>query len=227
MPWVTRSRAARGLWWAPVVLVWSGACAAQETQKDTQAEGTSANAQLKRFEVTPFLGYRMGGRFDIEGSNEQADVDSHVSYALALDLLAHDQLTYELFYSRQPTHLDSSGGGAGLDVEYFQLAATSTEDDAGYLKPYLIGAVGLTRLSLSTAGASDKTRFSLSMGGGLRVPVRAGFDVRLEARVYLTFLDTSSSLFCGSGSSGGACAIRASGSAFVQYELLAGTAFSF
>jgi hypothetical protein len=51
--------------------------------------------------------------------------------------------------------------------------------------------------------------------------------LKFEARGYLTFIDTQSSIFCASGSFGGVCSIRAKGSTFTQFDLLAGAAFAF
>ena len=77
------------------------------------------------------------------------------------------------------------------------------------------------------AEARDSTKFSLSIGGGLRIPVSERFSIRLEARGFLTFVNTDSRFFCTSGALGGACAIRADGNTFIQYEALAGAAFAF
>jgi hypothetical protein len=59
------------------------------------------------------------------------------------------------------------------------------------------------------------------------VPVTDRFNFRLEARGFVTLVDTDSAIFCASGSFGGVCSIRARGSTFTQFELLAGAAFAF
>jgi hypothetical protein len=59
------------------------------------------------------------------------------------------------------------------------------------------------------------------------LPITERFGVRLEARGYLTFVDSESAFFCASGSFGGVCAIRAKSDTFIQYELLAGATYSF
>jgi hypothetical protein len=43
----------------------------------------------------------------------------------------------------------------------------------------------------------------------------------------VTFVDTSTAVFCVSGANGGLCDIRGRGNAFFQYEALAGAAFTF
>src|SRR5215831_15422244 len=57
------------------------------------------------WEVTPFVGYRMGGDFDLEGSTAatKVDLDDHGSFGFAVNLFPGGDKTesYELFYSRQ------------------------------------------------------------------------------------------------------------------------------
>ncbi len=87
--------------------------------------------------------------------------------------------------------------------------------------------MGLTRISPQTGSGSEDTRFSLSLGTGVKLPITQRFDVRLEARGFVTFINSDSAFFCASGSSGGVCAIQAKTDAFFQYELLAGATFKF
>src|SRR5689334_4140195 len=56
------------------------------------------------WEVTPFVGYRMGGDFDLEGSPSvsKVDLDDHGSFGFAVNLFPGNKSeSYELFYSRQ------------------------------------------------------------------------------------------------------------------------------
>jgi opacity protein-like surface antigen len=181
------------------------------------------------FEITPFIGYRTGGELEVATSGEEVDFDDARTFALALNLRINEGSQYELFYSRQATQLEMgfSLGNIEVDVEYLQLGGTLTVDDTQRFKPYIVGTLGATRFSPEPPEARDKTRFSFSLGGGLRLPFSERFSLRLEARGYLTFVDTDTSLFCASGSFGGVCQVRASGNTFIQYEALAGAAFAF
>jgi opacity protein-like surface antigen len=203
--------------------------AAEGDDEDVLKGVTHPSPPLTRFEITPFVGYRFGGGFDVDGSTQSADLDDHGSFALALNLRRDETSQYELFYSRQETQLepDSPLGALGINVEYLHIGGTLVADDEMLLKPYIVGTLGLTRLTPEPGRASDNTRFSFSLGAGLRVPVSRRFSVRLEARGFLTFVNTDSAFFCSSSAAGGVCAIRGSGSTFTQYELLAGAAFAF
>jgi len=117
--------------------------------------------------------------------------------------------------------------GSKNELSYGFFGGTLDVNQDMLLKPYIVGTLGLTRLSPEPGRVSDNTRFSVSLGGGLRVPVSDHFSLRFEARGFLTFVNTKSSFFCSSSSAGGFCSIRGSGSTFMQYELLAGAAFAF
>lgn len=185
------------------------------------------------WEITPFIGYRGGGNFDLDGSPNAADVDldDHGSFGLAVNLFLGGDKTesYELFYSRQQTNVARNSPLAPFDlnVEYLHLGGTLNFNDELPVRPYIVGGLGLTRFSPQTGNGGDDSRFSLSLGAGLKLPVTKRFSVRLEGRGFLTLVNSDSAFLCISDTSGGTCAIRVKGESFIQYELLAGAAFAF
>jgi opacity protein-like surface antigen len=209
------------------VLVAVSMCGTVAAQADERSETATERPAQLLYEVTPFVGYRLNGDFDIANSNQQANLDDHASYALALDLRRDESSQYELLYSRQETRLEQNSPLAPLDVnvEYLHLGGTLVVNDELPLVPYIVGTLGLTRFTLQSG--TDDTRFSFSLGAGLRVPVTPRFGLRLEARGFLTLVDSDSAVFCASGSFGGVCSIRGKGSTFTQFELMAGAAFAF
>jgi opacity protein-like surface antigen len=190
--------------------------------------GPSAQAP-PAWELTPFIGYRTGGKLEVTSTGESLRLDDEQSFALALNLRIDEGSQYELFYGTESTHLDPNPtvGPLAVKVDYLHIGGTLVVNDEQRLKPYIVGGLGATRFRPQPAEARDSTNFSLSLGGGLRIPVSERFSVRLEARGFLTFVNTDSSFFCASGSLGGACAVRADGNTFIQYEALAGAAFAF
>jgi len=191
------------------------------------AEESDATRRGAHFEVVPYLGYRGGGSFDVEGSDQNANVDGHATFALAFNFVTTEEIRYHVFYSRQDTDVESTPASTPLKIEYLQLGSTIVPDPSIALMPYVIGSLGVTRFAPDAAGTSDETRFSLAVGGGLRIPTRSRLEILLEARGYLTFVSSSSSVFCSSTAAGGTCAFRGQGSTFFQYELLAGASFAF
>lgn len=192
-----------------------------------QGSGEGEDAQA-RFEVTPFVGYRGGGTFDIEGSAEDADVSEHFSFALALNYHVDSFSSYELFYSRQPTRVSLRElGGFDLDVDYLLIGGTQVIEVSSAVQPYIIGLAGLGRFSLDAPDAGDETRFAISLGVGVRMHLRPQLDVRLEARGYLAFVESDTSMFCRSDATGSGCLLKGNGATFPQFELMTGLAWTF
>jgi len=190
--------------------------------------GPSAQAP-PAFEVTPFIGYRTGGKLEAAGTGETLRLDDQQSFALALNLRIDEGSQYELFWGRESTQLDPNPAVGPVDVkiDYLHIGGTLVVNDEQRWKPYIVGGLGATRFRPQPAEARDSTKFSLSIGGGLRIPVSERFSVRVEARGFITFVNTDSSFFCTTGALGGACAVRADGNTFIQYEALIGGAFAF
>ena len=208
------------------------ACAAElecvavaATERDVPEQTTQ---QPLTFEVTPYLGYRFGGSFKLIDTGTQADVNSHVSYALALDLSTNEATQYELFYSRQSTTISGQSlAPSDMTVEYLHIGGTVLLENWQHFLPYLIGGAGVTRFSPDAPLGHNSTYFSASLGAGLRIPFNPHFSLRLEARGFATILNSNGAIFCRSDQSGGVCRIHERGSSFIQGDLLAGVAYTF
>ena len=177
------------------------------------------------FEITPFLGGRIGGGFDVEdevtGAEESVDIDDGASFGVGLGLYAHDNGIYELLYSTQETRLDSADPGLdGVDVniQYLQLGGTAFFPQDRIYVPYLSFTLGATFFEPKQGRYDSETRFSGSLGGGFRFPVGEHLAVVLGLRGYLTLIDSDTELFCISDSQQAGCLIRSSGSTFFQTE---------
>jgi opacity protein-like surface antigen len=196
------------------------ACAA-----DPSADADEPRSRFT-YEITPFVGYRLGGSFSVIDTGQSVDLDNNVSYGLAFDVRADDNSSYEFFYDHQSTHMSApSFPTTSLKVDYLQMGGTLVVNEDLKAKPYIMGGLGAT-LFTPGQGSAD-TRFSISLGGGVRVPVSQHFSVRLEGRGYFTFISTDTAFLCNSGGSGAACTVRAHGSSFIQFGLLAGASYSF
>lgn len=193
------------------------------------AGAVGRDTSLPTLELTPFAGYRLGGDFELSDSGAEVGLEDRGAFALAVNLPIDELSQYELFYGRQNTSLrtDSPLGSADVDVEYLHLGGMLIVSEVRRVAPYLVGGLGATRITPDAAGARSETRFSFSLGAGLRAPLGRRVALRLEARGFLTFLDTRSAIFCVSDELGGLCRVRAKGDAFFQYEFLAGAAFAF
>jgi hypothetical protein len=184
-----------------------------------------------RFEVTPFVGYRTGDDFDVEdpdGVESSADVDDAASFGLGFGIYRDRTSFYEFLYSRKEGDLDfkvATAPDADLTTEYYHFGGTLLFPDDGYVVPWLSLTVGATRLAASGPYDSE-TRFSTSLGGGLRLPFTDNLSANLGVRGYLTLLDSESDIFCiGNGDLN--CAIRSTGSTYVEFEASLGLSVVF
>lgn len=191
-------------------------------------------ADAPRFEIAPFAGYRTGGNFDVEpttegGTTQSADIGDAASFGVDFGLYRDRNSFYELLYSRQGSSLDSKV--AALDkldvtVEYYQFGGTAIFPQASdRLLPYLSLTLGATRFSAD--GYDSDTKFSGSLGGGLRVPFNDYVAATLGLRGYLTFVDSNTEFLCVSNGGNGSCLLRSSGSTIFQAEAQLGLALRF
>jgi opacity protein-like surface antigen len=184
-------------------------------------------AERTTFQLAPFGGFRVGGSLEDAGNGDARDVEEAASFGLALELRqGKEDRWLQLWYSRQGTDIRAPDGRLDLDVEYLHLGGTVPIDDEGRFHSYLSAGIGATRLTPGS-GLDDVVEFSGSLGLGLSVPVSDRVTLRLEARGYLTLVDSDSAIFCSSIDGEGACRIVASGSTLFQAELSAAIAFAF
>lgn len=174
-------------------------------------------------------GYRAGGSLEDATTGEGRDLQDAESLALAFELRFRkgDPRYYQLWYARQDSSVNDGTVERDVEVEYLHLGGTIPIGEASRVQPYFAAGLGATRFSASGAGAGSSTRFSGSLAVGVAVPLGANAALRLEARGYLTAMDTDSAVFCRSDNGTAFCRITASGSALFQAEALAGIAVRF
>jgi opacity protein-like surface antigen len=184
-------------------------------------------------EITPFGGYRMGGSFDtVETETDRSrsvDLEDGGSWGIDFGLYRDGESFYELLFSTQDSQFDSSDPGlAAVDVktEYYHVGGTLLFADEDWMVPWFSFTAGATRFS-PDGNYDSETKFSISAGGGLRLPFTDNFAANLGVRGYLTFVDSDSDIFCVSGNEDAGCLVRTSGSTIFQAEALLGLTFRF
>ncbi len=192
--------------------------------------GASAD-EPPRFEITPSVGYRAGGEFEVLNpettTDDTIDLDAGVSYGVDLGLYRDESSFYELLYSRQESGFDSpTAGSVDVATEYLHFGGTLLFPDEYWFVPWLSLTIGATRLDPSGGGYDSETEFSGSLGGGVRLPVNDRISAALGVRGYVTLVDSDTAIFCvGSGDLN--CLVRTSGSTFFQGEAFLGLNFRF
>jgi hypothetical protein len=182
-------------------------------------------------EITPFVGYRSGGKFDYESTSgtRTLDIRDDSSWGVDVGLYRDFASFYELLYSQQDALLETRGTALGalqLRTEYAHFGGTLLFPQGNWLVPYLSMTIGATRFDPDSDQYRSETDFSMSLGGGLRMPFNEHAAVVLGVRGYLTFVDAKTQIFCVSNG-GGTCLFRISGSSFFQAEAQLGFALTF
>lgn len=190
-----------------------------------------AQEQALKFEITPYAAYRMGGSFNQEDGDGRVELNDSRAEGILFNIAANPNGQYELIYARQNTDADNSGFFTNvptidLDVEYFQFGGTYLFDGDS-TRPFIALTLGLTQFDPELAGTGSESFFSASFGGGVKLRARERLGIRLEARVFTTFVDEDSNIFCSSIDGAGACLIRVDARTLSQWEARAGLVFRF
>jgi hypothetical protein len=218
----------------------AGGCTALLLALPALAADASSGGQrelaIPRFEVAPWGGYRFGGSFDYATGADTSttfDLGDDAAWGMDIGLYRDAGSFYELLFSSQSARLDTSGvtpEPVRLKTDYYHIGGTLLFQDTNGFVPWLSMTAGVTRFdpsgTLDGSTLGSESAFSISLGGGLRVPLNRNFSVVGGVRGYISFIDSSSTLFCVS-SGGAVCAFTISGSSFFQFEGLLGLALTF
>src|SRR5690606_37443774 len=128
--------------------------------------------------LTPQIGYRWGGQ--IEGENgpvvdADLEVDEGSSFGLTFGIPLSNNMQLELLASRQDTELNFDSGlfGGNFDVadvtvDYYHVGVLFQGGHAD-VRPFFVASAGITDLDPDVPGADSEARFSMSLGGGVKV----------------------------------------------------------
>jgi len=184
-----------------------------------------------KFELTPFVAYRVGGSFSEEDGDGRVDLNESSAEGIMFNIRANSKGQYELLYSRQSTDARTSGFYPGdptvdIDIEHYHFGGTYLFDGQN-TRPFIALTLGASRFDPKHAESTAETFFSASFGAGVQLAASRRVGLRLEARVFTTFIDDSSAIFCSSVNGSGSCLIRVEGNLLSQWEARAGLVFRF
>jgi hypothetical protein len=190
------------------------------------AVGHAAVASAQNFEVAPVAGYRVGGGFFELVTGHPVDLDGAPSLGLALNVPLSNGLQVEGLFTRQrarvlvPAPYPRPSASWPITVDHWQ-AGGLQEYGHGRLLPFLTGTLGLTRFA---AAGDSEIRFTAGAGGGLKLFPTRHVGVRLDGRVFATFVDADARV--GVCSSGG-CFLSFHADILWQADFTAGVVFRF
>jgi opacity protein-like surface antigen len=180
-------------------------------------------AFAQNYEITPFIGWRTSSSLEEENTGASIDLDETSSFGIILSMKKDPESNYDFLFSRQNTELQSSttSNSESLRFDYYQIGGTVFYHQ-DKLHPFISGGLGATHISPANDNFSSETKFSLSVGGGLRFPFSQNAALRLEARGYGTVVDSGGTILCSGG-----CVAKFTGSLFMQFEASAGLSIAF
>jgi Outer membrane protein beta-barrel domain len=162
-----------------------------------------AQIRANTVEISPFYGRLFGGEF-ARGSNsifqQRVDADDANTWGARLGYNFSETLEIEVQGSRTDTHFISHESGDVFGAGGERLGDLRLDYLLGYgtfnfghrrAVPYVtIGAgVGRLRPSATPTPAHESTRFTGSLGVGLKVFATPNFGLRFDARGYSTYLN--------------------------------------
>jgi len=151
-----------------------------------------------RWELTPHISYHFGGNFAAEANSPRGadlELDQGPALGVTFDVPISNTLQLEFLLNHQQSDLFADAGIFGPDIK--TIDADITYAHIGLLAqfgrpevtPYFVISGGLTRIDPDLQGAGADDRFSLSLGGGVKLFFTPWFGLRLEARGFWTELD--------------------------------------
>lgn len=192
-----------------------------------------AMAAEPKVQITPFVGFRLEGEFDVGGEFDffnpfdDLTVDESESLGVIVDFAISKSFMIELLFSQQESELQLEGPLFGidepiadLDVDYYHVGFLYRWQP-GQIHPFVGASIGLTRLNASGFEGGELDRPSFSLGGGATIFVTKNIGFRFEGRAFWTFIDDDVQDICNFG-------CRSEDSVFlVQPELRTGIVFAF
>jgi hypothetical protein len=175
--------------------------------------------------ITVYGGWRGGGSFQQDTSPFTAiDLKSSASGSIALDFGLDAMRQVQVFASYQSSDLEPSATTPALPmtVSYLHLGGTNYFEAAVGRGAYVVGGLGVTRLSPGLSGLSDEYRPSLNLGLGYQWPITGALSLKAELRGYFTLINSNSALFCSGG-----CVVAIKGDGLTQVEGLLGLSLAF
>jgi opacity protein-like surface antigen len=138
--------------------------------------------QTTRFGISPFYGYRWGGEIQDVNTGTKYSFKDAPAYGLFLDYAPLDYYgRFELLWSRQDSSVNFQGnyglGKVDVTIDVIQIGSL-VELGSEHLRGYASAHVGATHYA--SYGYGDNTRFSFSIGGGVKAFLTKNIYLRAD-----------------------------------------------
>jgi hypothetical protein len=188
--------------------------------------GSGRILSAQSVEIAPIAGYRFGGDFFELISGRPVDLDGAPAVGGVVNVPISNGLQFEGLFTHQHAHVVvparpfSPATRWRMSVDHWQ-AGGLQEFGRERLRPFLTGTLGLTRYA---AEGDNHIRFTLGAGGGTKLFPTEHVGLRLDGRIFATFVDTEGSLLA---CSPGVCFLALHADIVWQAEFTAGVVFAF
>ena len=192
--------------------------------------------EIQSFEVTPFIGARMGGTFQVQPDGAvpiEATLTDATSFGFSAGVRFDDfslvefrwtQATSTLRFGAPFAFLGASLGDVTLNQFHADFTREFVTPAVKGLRSFLTASLGLTHLG---ASQEDFTRFSFGFGGGLKQFLGSRLAIRAEAQWLPILVEPSVEGFaCGTIQFGG-CLVLLNGELVQQFQVSIGPVVRF
>src|SRR5262245_55161073 len=166
---------------------------------------TSTELNAGEIEVSPFIGYRFSGGFDVTDLElARIDLKSGVSFGASSGYIMKDSYQFEFMWARQKTELEGEllNGGtqtkiadANLDQYHFDFLYNFGEPNKQF-RPFFLAGVGASHLD-PDGDVTGFTKVSYDLGAGIKYYLGPKWGLRLQGRYTPTYISsTDNQIIC-------------------------------
>ncbi len=161
-------------------------------------------------EITPFAGYQFGGKMRFyEG---ELKIQDNANYGLALDFELAPDTKLEIFWSQMQTSAEFNPyynyeylrvDPFDVSVGYIQIGGVQElELDNDMIRPFGAFTLGTTYFMPKETNYQDSWKFSVTLGGGVKIWFSDRIGIRLQGRLMLPMFWGGAGFTVGTGGSG-------------------------
>jgi hypothetical protein len=163
----------------------------------------AAPVRAQGLEIAPIGGYRFSNDLFETAAGGRVDSDGAPALGFVFDVPMSGGMQFEGLFSHEGGTVTVQSGPFGVPArvsvatDHYQ-AGGLQEFEGRRVRPFLTGVLGLTRYA---AGGDNEVRFTVGAGGGAKLFPHPRVGLRLDGRVFATFVDANATaLACGGGS---------------------------
>jgi len=159
----------------------------------------AALAQTHRFEITPMVGWRFDGEFNVDGDffdERNVRIDEGESFGVIFNVPLNPNWQLEFIANRQNGEFVADAGLFTPELDLGDVtvdmyhAGISYQWGPGQVQGFFSGGLGVGRIEPDNDDLEAESRFSGNLGGGVKIFLAENIGLRFEGRGYWVDLQT-------------------------------------